>query len=498
MPQTINTQALPPGFYAFEQTAGRLPAQIADFSRAYLLVSGSTGEYLEPTQVVNEQDAVDKFGVAGVDRFSIANLFTHNPRAILSLVRVPTGQVEQVGVAVADDSATYTLEIDGITVEYEATLGDTEDEIAAGLIASVNDSEDLHQDFQATAYSETNKTFEVRALNPTNEPTSFTVSATGTGELTTTTLTSSQPRLSDYVYAVNNSFDDELHRPGFLAAPTGFMELDDEDRHALGSLLLNYATEYDWFAVIDPDPDADTVEKLIADRSEYDTPRGHGAYYAPYIYDFNDNLLPPSSYAIGTALSRYEREGFYQPPAGAKYPLRNVRKLLFKINSQQHAVLNNDHNINVIKRIQGGGYQIRGARTLTTNPFFTSITDRIIFNVILESLRLTYRNQVFESLGRPEEFFRAIRRAAISLLNRFWKAGALFGNIPSQAFEVICDRSNNSDEDLEASIVNLTIYAVPSPTVEKLIANVNRVAIGEVEIFAGGGANQQIEAGTEA
>jgi len=491
MPSTINAQMLPPGFYAFEGDAGRLPAQIADFSRAYLLAKAGDGDYATPIQITSLNDAVDRFAVSGVESAAIDTVFKHNPRSVLFLVRVPIGQVEQVGVLTADDQAEYTVTVDAITSTYQAVTNDTASEIIAGLVAAVNDNTDINTQVIAEGIDGDNDTFNLRILDPTAATLTISVSASGTGDLSLTDLTGSEPTEKDFVYALDNAFDNELHRPGFLFAPGAFHTLDPEDRHALGAAMSNFATEYDWFALADPGPELATVEDYRADGLEYSSERGHCAYYAPYMETTSEQALPPSPYVVGVALSRYEREGFYQPPAGPKYQLRNLRSISLQIGEADHAVLNNDHNINVIKRIQGGGYQIRGARTRTTNVFFTSITDRVIFNVILESLRITYRDKVFESIGRAEEFFRSIRRTGITLLNRFWEAGALFGATPANAFEVICDRSNNSDTDLEASVANITIYAVPSPTIEKLIANVNRVAIGEIQFFTGNVQNAQ-------
>lgn len=488
---SINAQALPPGFYALENSAGRIPAQIADFSRAYILIEGASGDFATPTQITSLEDAETQFGVAGVDAASIENIFIHNPRAILYAIRVPIGQVSQVGItAIGDD--TYSVTIDGTKVDYVSTGNEDADTIAAGLIAAINDTQNGVASAVIAENPDTdNDTFEIRTLDPT---TTLTISAStgGTGAVILTDITGVDPTDHDAIWTIQNSFDTDIHRPGFMLAPGMFATLASTERVAVGQAMIDFCTEYDWLAVIDPGSELTTKAEYQADGLLYTAPRGHAAYYCPYVINLDDLSLPPSSYVVSVALQRYEREGFRQPPAGSKYPLRNCKGVSLNIKPAEHAVLNNDHNINVIKLTRNGGYQILGARTRTSNLLFNTITDRVIFNVLLETLRNVYDGMTFESIDGQLELFRAIRRTGLSVLNRLWNSGSLFGASPQDAFEIICDRSNNSDTDLENGRVNITIYAVPSPFVEKLVATVNRVAIGEVQFFLGNPRNQSV------
>lgn len=488
---SINAQALPPGFYAVENAAGRVPAQIADFSRAYILVEGDSGEVASPVQITSLEDAETQFGVAGIDAASISNIFIHNPRAILYAIRVPIGQVTQIGIATIGDD-TYSVTIGGTQIDYVSSGAEDADTIVSGLIAAINDTQNGVATTVIAENPDTdNDTFEIRTLDPTVTVT-VSVDTTGTGAMTSTDITGLDPTDRDAIWTIRNAFDTDIHRPGFMLAPGLFATMESSARVSVGQAMADFCTEFDWLAIIDPGSEITTKDEYQADALLYNAPRGHVAYYCPWITNLDDLSLPPSSYAVSVALQRFEREGFRQPPAGSKYPLRNCKGVSLTIKSAEHAVLNNDHGINVIKLTRNGGYQILGARTRTDNKFFNTITDRVIFNVLLETLRNVYDGMTFESIDGQLELFRAIRRTGLSVLARLWDAGALFGASPQEAFEIICDRSNNSDTDLENGRVNITIYAVPSPFVEKLVATVNRVAIGEVQFFLGNPQNQSV------
>lgn len=477
----INAQALPPGFYAIESTAGAIPSQIADFSRGYMLVSGTTGAYYTPLQVTDVEDAVAKFGIAGQSRNAVEAIFAQFRATILYLVRVPIGTLTEIEVTVGGAGG-YTVTVNGTALTHTTTETDMSS-IAAELVAAINDEQSsLAQLVVAVPTSPASDTFTLRSIDP-SVPLTVTASAT-VGTLTATDTTGDDPSALDYVYTVGHSFDKDLNPPGFLLAPEAFYSLASAtDRLAVGTAMADYCTEFDWFALIDPGAPTEvvTAQDFIDDGTAYTTPRGHAAYYCPYLLNLASAEVAPSAYALGAAMARYNNEGYRQPPAGAKYPLRGVLRPIVEIKFAEHATLNNTHNINVIKTKFGKGVLILGARTRTTNAFFNTITDRVIFNVLLQTLRRAYDDVIFESVDGQNELFGIIQRTGQSLLYRMFEAGVFFGTTAAQAFKIVCDRSNNPDLDLEGGIVRLDVYAVPSPFAEKVIADVSRVAIGDME-----------------
>ena len=67
-----------------------------------------------------------------------------------------------------------------------------------------------------------------------------------------------------------------------------------------------------------------------------------------------------------------------------------------------------------------------------------------------------------------------------SVLNQLYNAGALYGARPSDAYQVICDERINSPENLENGIVNVKVFDVPVPTLERIQIDLIRVSIGQM------------------
>jgi uncharacterized protein len=479
----INAQALPPGAYAIEKTAGAIPSEIADFSRCYMLVSGSTGNYCQPIQVVDVADAVAKFGVAGQSRDAIDALFLQHRASILYLVRVPIASTYAIEIAVGA-AGTYEISVGDVDLTH-ITSETLHTAIAAELIEAINDEQSpLAQLVVATPTSPASERFNLRALDPLTPIVVTVSSSVAENAIVVANTTGTNPKALDYDYAVTHSFSSDLHPPGFLLCPEAFYSLvSATDRLVVAQAFIDYCTEQDWFALLDPGAPSriSTIQQFVDEGMSYVTPRGHASYTMPYLLNTASAQVAPSPYVAGVAMSRYMREGYRQPPAGSKYPLRGVLKPLFEVRESEHATFNNQHGINVIKTLYGQGIQIRGARTRTTNVFFNTITDRVIFNVLLTTLRRAFKDLIFESVDGQFELFGIIERTGYSLLYRMYQAGVFFGENAQDAFKIICNRSNNPDIDLEAGIVRVDIYAIPSPFAEKLIMNVARVAIGEME-----------------
>ena len=59
--------------------------------------------------------------------------------------------------------------------------------------------------------------------------------------------------------------------------------------------------------------------------------------------------------------------------------------------------------------------------------------------------------------------------------------GALFGATANEAFDVIVDDRNNPAGNLENGLVNVQIFVVPVPTLERIEIDLLRVGIGQIQ-----------------
>jgi len=101
-------------------------------------------------------------------------------------------------------------------------------------------------------------------------------------------------------------------------------------------------------------------------------------------------------------------------------------------------------------------------------------------NAINGTLRAAFDSEIFNVVDGRGILFHRLTETTRSVLRRFWLSDALFGETESQAFEVVCDFTNNDPADLDNGNVVLEAYCATSPILEKLLIRTFRVGIGQV------------------
>jgi phage tail sheath protein FI len=108
------------------------------------------------------------------------------------------------------------------------------------------------------------------------------------------------------------------------------------------------------------------------------------------------------------------------------------------------------------------------------------VNTRVIMNVVYGSLRNAFDSQIFSVIDGFGIVYNQIISVGNSILNQLYTRGALFGRKPSDAFQVICDERINSAENLENGVVNVKVFVVPVPTLERIQIDLIRVAVGQM------------------
>lgn len=313
-------------------------------------------------------------------------------------------------------------------------------------------------------------------------------------------------KANDFVYAIEQGMDSRILAPGFLLAPEAYTVLTYEaggdlasktearqERVKVTQALLKAAegklgptegivgTQH--LALIDCGADEISLTN-VQDELDYlkgiaGAPYGHGAFYAPYVKNLDDRYIAPSSYVAGIACSRYINEGFQQPPAGARYPLRGAAGLKFEISAQQQEVTY-ALGLNPIRSLPNRGIVTWGARTLSPNPLFKFVNTRAILNVLIDVLGRSFDDILFEQIDSAGTVYARVKSIASQVCGQFFRQGALFGSRPEQAYLVVCSSANNTNEDLERGSVRLDVYVATSPTLERLLVTIVRTPAGQV------------------
>lgn len=178
-------------------------------------------------------------------------------------------------------------------------------------------------------------------------------------------------------------------------------------------------------------------------------PKGYGAFYFPWI-EVADPLkpagtriaVPPSGHLAGIYARSDAQRGVHKVPAnevimGALGVRYRVSKILQKTL--------NPTGVNCI-RLFDGTIKVWGGRTLAsgTDPEWTYLNVRRLLNFLRESIDKGTQWVVFEP--NDPSLWAKITRNITAFLTNVWRAGALFGNTPQEAFYVKCDAETNPPE----------------------------------------------------
>ena len=146
--------------------------------------------------------------------------------------------------------------------------------------------------------------------------------------------------------------------------------------------------------------------------------------------------MPPSPLVAGIYANVDNTRGVWKAPANVA--LRQVLRPAMKITHEQQEGLNIDtsgKSINAIRTFTGKGTLIWGARTLAGNDNeWRYVPVRRFFNFAEESIKKASEQFVFEP--NDANTWTKVRAMIENFLLLQWRAGALAGSVPEQAFYV--------------------------------------------------------------
>jgi phage tail sheath protein FI len=173
----------------------------------------------------------------------------------------------------------------------------------------------------------------------------------------------------------------------------------------------------------------------------------YAALYFPWITVYNPatnaNLtVPPSGHVAGIYARVDSERGVHKAPANER--IRGALALQWRLSRADQDGLN-PAGINVIRELNGA-ITLWGARTLggDANGEWKYVNVRRLFLYLRESIDEGTQWVVFEP--NTPALWSKITRNVTAFLTNVWRAGALFGNTPAEAFYVRCDASTNPPE----------------------------------------------------
>src|SRR6476646_6068107 len=225
----------------------------------------------------------------------------------------------------------------------------------------------------------------------------------------------------------------------------------------------------DRVAILDAPPglNAQQVKEWRVDKAGYDSK--YATLYWPWIKVFDPlsgqaTYVPPSGHMGGIWARNDDTRGVHKAPANEV--IRGAISLELNITKSEHDQLN-PSGINCIRAFPGRGIRVWGARTLSSDPAWRYLNVRRLFNYLEETILSGTNWVVFEPNDRA--LWAKIRRTIAAFLVMEWRAGALFGSTPSEAFYVKCDDETNPAEGIDAGQVVCEIGVAPVKPAEFVI-----------------------------
>jgi phage tail sheath protein FI len=130
----------------------------------------------------------------------------------------------------------------------------------------------------------------------------------------------------------------------------------------------------------------------------------------------------------------------------------------------------NAEAINAIRVLPGRGVRVWSARTLSDDINWRYLNVRRLFIMLRRAIEQGTQWAVFES-NEPRTWETLSREVGI-FLERLWQKGAFAGPTAADSFYVVCDRTTNTPERVDAGQLLMEIGVAPTLPAEYLILHV--------------------------
>lgn len=280
---------------------------------------------------------------------------------------------------------------------------------------------------------------------------------------------------------------------------TGYVFIPGKQSSVVRSGIVSHCATYYRIGLLSS-PSGLTASTVAADIAGVSS--NQCGYYWPQIKYTDENsdtgglLTISNEGAIAGVAARMIRDynfGPHKSPAGITHPFVSVPDIERQSNGNELADDNisntlADSFVNTL-RVKGQplSYVIWGNRLLASDRRYLQFNASQTINLVYATGQLLLEKFTFEPVDPQGKLFAAIRSDFNVFLLSLFRKGALYGTEPqtlsksSDAFLVVCDRTNNPDNVLVGNEVHVDVTFAPTPNAEKITLNLGPAAPG----FAG-------------
>ncbi|MGH9722864.1 MAG: phage tail sheath family protein [Bryobacteraceae bacterium] len=277
-----------------------------------------------------------------------------------------------------------------------------------------------------------------------------------------------------------------------VALPDLYTDLNvqEEQIEVLNEAIQKAEDLHDRMVLIDLPPDVQDANAALAyagerKAGELDKALRASAIYHPRLRIPDPKggiahpvrVVPPSGHVAGV-ISRLDRlRGAHHTPANA--PMFEVVDVTTGFDRSEQALLN-EAGVNLLRCMPGRGIVVWGGRTLG-GDLSTFIAHRRLIHRLVRAIRRVAEPLVFDING--PELWLTLVRAITTVLLEAWRAGALQGARPEEAFLVKCDAETNPPEEQDLGRMLCEIELAPAVPMEFILLRVSLSADQGLEIF---------------
>ncbi|HSR96249.1 MAG TPA: phage tail sheath subtilisin-like domain-containing protein [Kofleriaceae bacterium] len=185
-------------------------------------------------------------------------------------------------------------------------------------------------------------------------------------------------------------------------------------------------------------------------------------------------FVPPSGHIAGIFARTDITRGVWKAPAGIEATVPEAVGLQYQVIDAEQDLLN-PISLNCLRQFPNIGIVSWGTRTLSSDPEWRYVPVRRMGLFLKESLRRGLQWAVFEP--NDDELWARIAINIKSFMMTLFRQGAFQGTTPDEAFSVVCDKTTNPQENIDAGIVTASVAFAPLKPAEFVVIQISQKSL---------------------
>ncbi|MEX5301259.1 phage tail sheath family protein [Kocuria sabuli] len=276
---------------------------------------------------------------------------------------------------------------------------------------------------------------------------------------------------------------EEVAEPAMVICPDA-LTLGDPLLHAdLVGQVVTHCENFRRFAIIDPPDFSQDEDKKLQEWRDTNLSSTHAAVYAPHLRIVTIDpqsidrftTVPPSGFVAGVMARTDRLRGVHKAPGNET--MTGIVGLT-QTYTQRRQDLLNPAGVNLIRSFPGRGTRLWGARNATDDTRWRYVNVRRLFNMLETSVDRATQWVVFEP--NTAQTWILVKVSVENFLEQQWRAGALAGTRPEQAYRVRVGLGETMTEtDIDLGLIITEVAVAPAKPAEFVVFRFSHKRLSE-------------------